>query len=183
MWWDIFKMTAGERRWVERQNDVTHSEDKIAASYTTRPFSHVALQCDILKTTICATMNWHNCQLLLSKEFLLLFQWKAPAAWELCSVHKPQGPNTLLICLLGESKFTFPRKTTAILWDHPPPHTHTHTFTHSHTHCHRCRAPPKSHFLLYVALIGGVLVNQSCQNINGSLRITFHASKTEPRVL
>ncbi len=77
-------------------------------------------------------------------EFLLLFQRKTPAAWELCSVHKPQGPNTLLICLLGESKFTFPRKTTAILWDHPPPHTHTLTHSHTHTHTVTDAQPPQN---------------------------------------
>lgn len=58
----------------------------------------------------------------------------------------------------------------------PPHHPLNHPLR-TQTHCHRCRAPPKSHFLLHVALIGGFLVNQSCQNINGSLRITFHASK------
>lgn len=38
-----------------------------------RPFSHVAWQFDIWTVV---TVNWHNCQLLLRKEFLLLFQWK-----------------------------------------------------------------------------------------------------------
>lgn len=86
-------------------------------------------------------------------------------------------------------------RTSSLFWERqrlssettPPP---SQPPLHTQTHCHRCRPPPphthtqkKSHFLLHVTLIGGVLVNQSCQNINGSLRITFHASKTEPRVL
>ena len=125
-------------------------------------------QFDIWTIPVCATVNWHNCQLLLSTEFLFLIPVKTPAAWELRSVHKPQGPNTLLICLLGENKFTFPRKTTAILWDHPA--TLLSTTPLSHTLLADAEPPPESHFLLYVALIGGVLVNQSCQNINGSSR-------------
>lgn len=114
------------------ENDLKHSSFCVFASnYIMGPFSLVAWQFNIWTITVCATVNWHNCQLFLSKEFLLLFQWK-PQQPENCVLSiKPQGPNTLLICLLGENKFTFLRKTTAIRWDHPatlsttPPHTNT----------------------------------------------------------
>ena len=134
-------------------------------------------QFDIVTITVSAAVIWHNCQLFLSKEFLLLFQWKPRQPEKLCSVHKPQGPNTLLICLLGETSSLFWERQRLSSETTPPP---------PQPPLHRCRPPPPEKKIPLPSarcFNRGVLVNQSCQNINGSLRITFHASKTEPRVL
>ena len=43
-------------------------------AFLMKTFSHVFWQFDIWMITVNVTVNWHNCQLFPSKEFLLLFQ-------------------------------------------------------------------------------------------------------------
>lgn len=111
--------------------------------------SHIAWQFDIWTITVGVTANWHNCQLFLCKEFLLLFPWK-PQQPENCVLsinHKALTRCSSVSWVRASSLFRERQRLSTETTPPPPPFTL----------CHRCRAPPKSHFLLYVALIGGCL--------------------------
>lgn len=84
--------------------------------------------------TVCATVNWHNCQLFLSKEFLLLFQRK-PQQPEKCVLSINHKALTHCSSVSWVRQVHFSEKDNGYPL-RPPLHTQTH--------CHRCKAPPQN---------------------------------------
>lgn len=166
-------------RWLTHKSNLEQFFWGLISRLLLGTFSHVAWQFDIWTVV---TVNWHNCQLLLRKEFLLLFQLKPqqPENSVLSINHKALTHCSSVSWVRASSLFRerqrLSSETTPSSTNLSPTPSYTVTDVDPST-------PQRSHFLLYVALIGGVLVNQSCQNINGSSRIVLHGIRSTPRVL